>query len=175
MGWLVGWQTRAALVEHLRRGNEPREGWAGLKILAERSTMYGRHLWWACENPTTGERFVMLILIRGSARSEEASWGYKDVDESMGPCEVDCPLDLFELVPEPAGAHQGAKWAREWRLRVRAYHMRRGQVFAPGARVTIHGKQYCVVDRRKRSYIVEREGRRFKASPESMYLVEQVA
>ncbi len=53
--------------------------------------------------------------------------------------------------------------------------MRRGQVFAPGARVTIHGKQYCVVDRRKRSYIVEREGRRFKASPESMYLVEQVA
>jgi hypothetical protein len=163
MGWLVGWHSRAALVEHLR------QDYRG-KILAERSTQYGRHLWWACEG-SGGERFVILFLICGSARSEEPSWGYKDIEETMGPVELDCPLDLFDLVPEPTGDDQSAKWAREWRERVRAFHARGAEVFAPGDRVQVSGSEYTVVGPYKRSYLVERNGRRFRASPRTMQRV----
>jgi hypothetical protein len=159
MGWLIGWDSRAELVAHLRAD-------AGeTKILAERSTSYGRRLWWACETKT-GERFIMLMLISGSRAPQ--SWGYKDIDESMGPVEVDCPLDLLDLTGEPKGDHQGAQWARDWRKRVRAYHARRGQTFATGERVIVGGGEYQVMERRGRHYIVVRDGQRFRTLPEQM-------
>ena len=56
------------------------------------------------------------------------SWGYKDMEETMGPCEVSCPLGYLDMVPEPKCAADcpkdghGHEWARLWRQRVRAYH-----------------------------------------------------
>lgn len=59
------------------------------------------------------ERFIALDLLecRGGC------WGYKDIDESMGPCEVNCPLSYLNLA---GGDPEG--YAKEWRERVRAFH-----------------------------------------------------
>jgi hypothetical protein len=44
-------------------------------------------------------------------------WGFKDLDESAGPCEVGCPLSYLAAPhAEPVG------FAAHWRERVRAYH-----------------------------------------------------
>jgi hypothetical protein len=47
-------------------------------------------------------------------------WGYKDMEESMGPFYYSCPLSYLELVPvEKYGGHA------VWREKVKAYHTER--------------------------------------------------
>jgi hypothetical protein len=65
---------------------------------------------------------IQLAVISRYRESQErdAEWVYKPMSETMGPCEVDCPLDLLDMVPCP-----DSEYAREWRANVRAYHARR--------------------------------------------------
>jgi hypothetical protein len=60
------------------------------------------------------QRFLALDLMAGH---RNYGWGYKDMDESQGPVEVDCPLSLLAMVPCPTGGY-----AAGWREKVRAYH-----------------------------------------------------
>lgn len=66
---------------------------------------------------TRAERFIALDLCEYQAGY---GWGYKDLEESCGPCEVDCPEKYLAMVPEPAGEYGPA-----WRERVRAHHAER--------------------------------------------------
>ena len=56
----------------------------------------------------------ILVYLLSRTRHE---FGYKAMDETVGPNEVSCPLYLLDLVPVPAG-----EYAAPWRGRVRAYH-----------------------------------------------------
>jgi hypothetical protein len=47
-------------------------------------------------------------------------WGYKGMDESVGPCYYDCPLAYLDMVPQAEGPY-----AQAWREKVRAYHAQR--------------------------------------------------
>lgn len=112
MGWLYSrsW-NRQSLVHHLVTEEQTETR----KTLAH--SLRGNHLWIAQEyQRPEGEkvRFIALFLLRGGGRD---GWGYKGIQESMGPCEVDCPLSFFKLVPEPDG-----EYAAAWRERVKAYH-----------------------------------------------------
>jgi hypothetical protein len=87
------------------------------------------------KSETSTERWLEVTLMQcHTFAGYGPSWGYKDMEETMGPCEVSCPLGYLEMVPEPTcepGCKACAedrcchKWAREWRARVRAYHARR--------------------------------------------------
>jgi hypothetical protein len=57
-------------------------------------------------------RWIFVAMMQYSKRDE--GWGYKDMDESMGPCESKCPLSYFEMVPCPDNTS-----ARRWRERCR--------------------------------------------------------
>ena len=62
----------------------------------------------------------------------ESGWGYKDLDESMGPYYFSCPLKYLDLVPiEQYGGHP------EWRQSVRTYHEQKRANKRP--RVTVQG------------------------------------
>ena len=69
-------------------------------------------------NKQTGYSYVFcaVILFKNSKRE---GFGYKDMDETMGPCEVDCPdrimrlLSPIEHIPNPG-------YAADWRTRVSA-------------------------------------------------------
>lgn len=113
MGWLFGWQTRKELVEHLLNGN-------GVKTL--RHCSVGNNMWavqeYANQRDGSTVRFVCLYLIKGPpfGREDRHGWGYKDVDETMGPCETSCPASYLDLAqPEPTEGY-----AVEWRKLVRA-------------------------------------------------------
>jgi hypothetical protein len=43
-------------------------------------------------------------------------FGYKPMDESMGPCESDCPAHILNRLTNPAPN----EWAEQWRERCRA-------------------------------------------------------
>src|SRR4051794_16606585 len=105
MGWTFHrGATKASMVEHL---------------LSERHHKTVAHalrgnVLWAVKEYTREEqtiRYIACFLLR----SGNGECGYKDIEESMGPNEVSCPLYFFDLVPEPKGQYGAA-----WRARVRA-------------------------------------------------------
>jgi hypothetical protein len=114
MGWLFGWNDKASLIRHLNGDNI-----AGYhKLIA--NSVRGRCLWQVLEPVNGNPRFIALYLL---SKSGGEDWGYKDIDESMGPVEVNCPLSYLELAPEGDTAPTG--YSREWRERVRQYHEKR--------------------------------------------------
>lgn len=74
---------------------------------------------------------VTLIQRYRESDSKPAEWMYKPLSESMGPCAVDCPLDMLAKVPPIEGdlTKDGlAKWSHDWRNSVREYHSRKAVV-----------------------------------------------
>lgn len=109
MGWSFcnAW-NKAGLVKHLTEEN-------GLPTLAK--SVRGNTLWTVQEGTKTDgtkERFIGCYRLQGGRHE---GWGYKDMDESMGPCYYDCPLKFFDMVPCPEYGY-----AKEWREKVRAFH-----------------------------------------------------
>lgn len=67
--------------------------------------------------PPGGTRRFLAVSLLGT--DGQGNWGSKDMDESMGPCEVACPAAYLAMVPNPGG------YATKWRESVREYHARR--------------------------------------------------
>lgn len=120
MGWTFACNpnyNKADLIKDLLGpGHRP----AGGKLLAH--SVVGNNLWTVVEyvkDPCTIVRYIGLDLMQsGKAKGcDPMGWGYKDLCESMGPCEVDCPLYLLDMVEVPKG-----EYAETWRDLVRAYH-----------------------------------------------------
>lgn len=106
MGWLFGYYDRRPLIEHLINGN-------GLKTV--KHFLSGNNLW--CVHEHEGKRWACLYLLRGSpkVKNDPYNWGYKDVDETMGPNEISFPYTWLDLLTPT-----DSKYANEWRARVKA-------------------------------------------------------
>jgi hypothetical protein len=121
MGWLyTSGITRSELIA---RRTKPWEN-QGLSARCLEHTCVGNVLWTVWEHTKDGkaERFIGCDLLAGHNGS---GWGYKDMEESMGPCYYSCPLKYLDLVPEP-----DSPYAKEWRTKVREYHARRARARA---------------------------------------------
>jgi hypothetical protein len=78
----------------------------------------------------SGERSVSAVvcLVAYNQRDKEGYiFGYKDMDETMGPCEHDCPAFILDLLTPI-----DSKWANDWRqacrVRLAKVRPRAGQV-----------------------------------------------
>jgi hypothetical protein len=156
MGWLFSpqWATRADLVQHLRR---PERFGDHLQLI--RACVNSSHHWYLVRVVATGHHWIGLDLLQ---RGRSDGWGYKDMDESAGPCAVDCPLSYLAAPhAEPVG------FAAQWRERVRAYHARRRVKLAPvaGAWVSYGGQAYRLVmpaGLRRGWHVEDETGRRYR-------------
>ena len=111
MGWTftIG-ATKADIVQELITPWTDSQGQAH-RVLASR--LVGHTLWSVWEHQ--GQRLILCCLLE---RSPDG-WGYKDMDETMGPCYYDCPLQFLDLAsPPPTPGY----YSPEWREKVRAYH-----------------------------------------------------
>lgn len=117
MGWYFGSPSRAAQIEELTR---PYQHTRTLRKFTS-----GNTLWTVRESTNADGTKTLWIGCDLIQRARRGEWGYKPLDESMGPCEVSCPLAYLDMVPCPAGPY-----ATEWRARVRAYHQARNKVLA---------------------------------------------
>lgn len=137
MGWFFPYstQTRADLVRYLRRPDRFADRFDLVRACAS-----GSHHWYLVRDRETGLHSIGLDLMQ-SSRGE--GWGYKDLDESAGPCAVDCPLAYLDA---PHAERDG--FAAQWRERVRAYHAARRArpVPAPGLWVSYGGKLYQLAE-----------------------------
>ncbi len=83
-------------------------------------------------------RFIVLFMMKCVGKC----WGWKDVDETCGPYDVNCPISYVERATEPVN-----EYAKEWREKVReAYRT------GPGRKLVV-GTTYLL---RKNNYNIER-------------------
>jgi hypothetical protein len=114
MGWLFGWDDRKALIKHCVE-----DMGENYKRIAHTCT--GNNLWAVFERLENGlpkYRFIALFLMQNGGKGH--GWGYKDMDESCGPCEKNCPMKYFELAPFNA-EYNGAGYAAKWRDEVKEF------------------------------------------------------
>lgn len=78
-----------------------------------KSAMVGSTYYAAVRNKD-GKVWAAVFLTCGRTRHDGTAWGYKDMDESMGPCEDKCPVSILDLL-SPTDSQR----ANEWRDRCR--------------------------------------------------------
>lgn len=157
MGWMM--RDGATVADVRRERLERLRDVDGLAVLGHATV--GNRLWIACDRG--GERFVVLYLIERSGGMA----GYKGMDESMGPCHVDCPMRLLDATEETS--HEREKWAIEWRAEARRYAETAGAAKARRAKylrsvkagdtVSMRdGRSFRVIEERRGSFIVSYGG-----------------
>jgi hypothetical protein len=138
MGWSFStqWRGRAELVRHLRRSDRFDDKWHLVRACTS-----GNHHWYLMQERATGMHWIGLDLLQSGGPGN--GWGYKDLDESVGPSAVDCPLTYLAA---PHGEPVGH--AAQWRERVRAYHAGRQArpAPAPGVWVKYGGRAYRLIE-----------------------------
>lgn len=88
-------------------GKEPK--WATIVKDALVDTTY----YAAMKFTKTGEIFALVVLTDTDCRD----FGYKDMDETCGPCYYDCPMSILDLLTPTDN-----EYANEWREKCRYYH-----------------------------------------------------
>lgn len=135
MGWLFSdrWESRQELLDYLRS----KERW-GDDFEIVRSQAVGNNHWYVAKR-TDGVVFIGLDLMSGRKRE----WGYKDLEESMGPREVNCPVGYLDLAPDPGG------YATEWRVKVREYaaEQKAKKALGPGSIVLYGNDKYTLLEK----------------------------
>ncbi len=78
--------------------------------------------------------WAAMFLVEIRRDSWGKTWGYKDMDESMGPAYTRCPLAILDLLTEPLNDE-----AAIWRACCRDHHARRARItgLKPGMRIRL--------------------------------------
>ena len=109
MGWLFPYgATRREVIDDLTRDQSNDERvFRTLKKCLRGNTLYTLH-----ESGPVGatKKWIGVYLLAKNG----GDWGYKDMDETVGPCYYDCPPAYLDAADEPAN-----DWAREWREKCR--------------------------------------------------------
>lgn len=79
----------------------------------------GESCLWMLNRLADGRVIITLALLEKS----RIGWGYKLVDESMGPCYYSCPVDFIHEATIPVN-----EFAKEWRNKVSMWHLERGEL-----------------------------------------------
>jgi len=111
MGWTFQHgASRADIINRLTRFQENEHGrWTTLAHCAKGNVLWSVIEW---HRKDTGEtyNFIGCHLL---APHKAVGWGYKDMEESMGPYYCSCPLAYLDMAPEACP---------EWREGVRRWH-----------------------------------------------------
>ena len=121
MGWLSSnsWRTKESLVRHLTDSNRINNAMTLVK-----HSVLGNNLWMLLRHNVTGNHIIVLAMMSGNFGEYKSlpEWGYKDIEESCGPIEVNCPLNYLDFPAEPMG------FSTTWRERVRNYHDKKSKI-----------------------------------------------
>ena len=130
----------------------------GLKVLA--SSCPGNRVYYAAAqalaNGGGGEIFAIVCLVRWNPNDKEGMiFGYKDMDETMGPNEASCPEAILKLLTPTQNEH-----ALDWRKRCLANLQRRLRKLQDGDRIKLPAPMKFTDGHEGDEFIVEKRGRR---------------
>lgn len=120
MGWLYNTRPQSKqdfVKELLQRNFNP-----NYDVHLLEHSLRGNQLWTLVQ-PGKEDPVIVLYLLA----CDKGCWGYKDMDESMGPYYYDCPISWFDRAPEPRGWRSHGDTGRGWRDIVRERHAARQQ------------------------------------------------
>ena len=136
MGWLYmtsldGHATPRAYLDHQFTYERPSH-----RSRVLRSSLVGMRTYYAAVEHIkvdTGERevFALICLVRYKPHDRDGDvFGYKDLEESMGPCESDCPEAILDLLT-PTTSQNALQWRQNCRAKAAA---RRANAAKPSPR-----------------------------------------
>lgn len=123
MGWTFKYgDTKQDVIRDWTQEQGWGEGKVGLAIrhCVRGNVMYTVHEIRERETGKAVTRFIGVFLLGTDGKG---NWGYKDMEESMGPCYYSCPLAYLDMVPMP-----DSKYAPAWREAVREYWAKKKSV-----------------------------------------------
>lgn len=130
----------------------------GLKLLAS-SCPQNRTYYAAAQQMVDGvggDVFAIVCKVMWNPRSKTGEhFGYKDMDESMGPCEDNCPAHILDLLTLTDKEH-----ALDWRRRCRANLERRARKIDDGDRIKLASPLTFTDGHVGEEFIVVKRGRR---------------
>lgn len=107
MGWLFCKPSRADLIEHLKFKLTRPGFFDHGSVLASEISVTGNTLYallrlsaeYTAANPTSPTKVILVYALKGAPErpGDPHAWGYKDMDESMGPNVTTCPKKLLAL------------------------------------------------------------------------------
>ena len=166
MGWLTMPFTsmgghasaKAYLDDQFTYSREVDGGTSGLRVLAS-SCPRNRTYYAAVQvmtNGAGGEVFAIIckVLWNPGSKTRE-QFGYKDMTESMGPCEDGCPQHILDLLTPTDKEH-----ALDWRRRCAENLKRRSRKVADGDRTRLEQPVTFSDGHVGQEFIVEKQGRR---------------
>ena len=104
MGWM--WTYAYGEKNKQKLMTEELEKYGDIKVL--KSSMKGSEYYAACVSARKPEEvWAIVCLVK---LDKNGDWGYKDMDETMGPCYYNCPKAIIDLLTETTN-----EWALEWR------------------------------------------------------------
>lgn len=130
----------------------------GLRVLA--SSCPGNRVYYAVVQAMTsgddpGEFFAVICLVKWSPRSpSDENFGYKDMSESAGPLEAECPADILGLLTTTDN-----EYALDWRRRCLARLRVRSRAIRNGDRVRLASPLRFIDGETRDEFIVEKHGR----------------
>ena len=141
MGWLYKHDPVDDPVAYLTDLNDHDGEHFNNRVLA--ATRVGNTVYMAlrCMEKATGKSFVLAAVVLIS-NTRKHGFGYKDMDETMGPCECACPDRIMRLL-SPVEDIPNPSYAAEWRARVAAHkeaaaeQRRKRAALRPGSIVTL--------------------------------------
>ncbi len=107
----------------------------GLTVIA--SSCPGNRTYYAAvqrhDNGVPGDVFAIVCLVRWNPRASDGYvFAYKDLDETMGPCEAECPERILRLLTPTTYEH-----AINWRQRCRDNLQLRARPIIDGMRIKL--------------------------------------
>lgn len=134
MGWYYGFDNSRRDVIH-----EVTEGWdrtaeGGGSFQTIRHCAKGNVLYAVHEKTDPDGSIYRFIGVYLLSRASDG-WGYKPQDETMGPCQYNCPVSYIEMAEEKP--YTLNDYAREWRAEVRRQAAARAKVSKPKVGDTI--------------------------------------
>ncbi len=130
----------------------------GLQVLA--SACPQNRVYYAAAQVITdgvaGEVFAIVCLVRWNPNDKEGMiFGYKDMEESMGPCEDGCPENILNLLTSTDNEN-----ALDWRRRCLAKLQQRTRKVEDGDRVKLADALTFTDGHVGDEFIVQKRGRR---------------
>lgn len=135
MGWLFCEDSKKALIARRTRDVTGEKHERRCVAHCYRGNNYSGILWtvWALyADGNEADRYIgcdRLAYNRTAGWGQ--SWGYKDMEEGMGPCYYSCPLSYLDMVPPEKFPNSTNA---DWRTKVRKYHEKRSKKLMKGRR-----------------------------------------
>lgn len=135
-------------------------GTRGLKVLA--SSCLQNRVYYAAAQVLTdgigGDVVAIVCLVRWNPRDKDGYvFGYKDMDETMGPCEAHCPQRILTLLTPTDNAS-----ALDWRRRCAENLQRRQRRLTDGDRIKLASPMTFTDGHIGDEFLVEKRGRHLR-------------